>query len=488
MVSCTLEDGEVHQNTTYTSNFIVCKGVLENSVLTFSDVHEGWNDVGTAVYNTMIANDGLIPALVISTGDFNNSYLTGNPWDIVDGELVANDNYDQYYLKEVDKIIGQINMQLAGIDTVWVSGNHDNGYAAGYTNWNYDIDLGMVIDDYVNLEENISGTGIIFDSRSAAYAENADSSTAVDGTIVIGVNFEDSMGGGNGTTGGRYSGSCDYGDGTEEHDSVYKHLVTALDSIAADYHGEIVIISSHAGLHVLGLDPSSIDAGVSSAWGGNGDYNITNSAAVVKLVNSYAEKYGMDIMWLMGHDHSKGEDPFIKVPGDTIISAVSFDDRTYEEIPLKFTYGHSCYVGHSAAGLSAEKNKYSLITWDDETIDRGVQFVKDGSADSALSVNIDRGYAPVTVTIEDGFNIAKVDNCRPGLYARVAFSVERNGETGLFIMQCGIDEHGLIDIPTFNVPGLTVKGIGVAIVGSLDDLGAAEFHPVDGAFDLAFIA
>lgn len=358
-VACTagcLVNGSWQRSESFTVNFIVCRGVLENAVLTFSDVHQDWDHVGMAVENTMLAHDGKIPALVIATGDWNNLYLTGN----------VEENRETCMRQGIERIA----LQLGGIDTVWVSGNHDNGYAAGFTNMNVASDLGIVPADYANEEAGVSGTGILFDSRSEGWRENADSSREANGLIVIGVNFEDVLAARSGEANGKYDKpSCDYGDGTEESDSVYKHLKTALDSVAADYHGELVVISTHAGLHVLGVDSASNSSHVFE----DPDYCITNSATVVRLVNSYAEEYGMPIVWLFGHDHSKGEEEFVKLPGDTLVSTGNFDEQTSEELTLQFVYGHAGYITDNQK--MSGHSRYSLLTWDENSLSRTVSVI-----------------------------------------------------------------------------------------------------------------
>ncbi len=378
-----------------TVNVVLANGVQPNSLITFSDVHESWTDVGTAVKQTIIAT-GKVPALVIATGDFNNDRIPGNKSDYITGC--------------VNEVINRVSLQLAGIDTVWVSGNHDNGFATQYTNFNLNADLGINLDDYASgpvsgtpvegLEGTgtVSGTGIIFDTRSAGYAANADSSQAIDqGLVVIGLNYED----------GDAFDKNNYGDGTEEEDSVYKHIEQALENIAANYNGELVVISSHAGLHAVGIDADSAKS-ASKLSGGN-EYSITNSAAVVKLVNKYADTYGMDIMWFFGHDHSKKEEEFIKLPGATITSmGGTYGEDYVEELELSFTYAHSGYVGSGAS--SAKGNNYTYLTWDGDEIIREERSVKTSDTITA------RSY------------LAEGENHAAGYDGTLSFKLERDGE------------------------------------------------------------
>lgn len=336
--SCTLE-GEVHETSSYTTNFIICSGVCENSVLTFSDVHEKWDAVGQAVADTIRDENGRIPALVIATGDYNNGHIAGY--------------HDEFIQKCIDEIIDRIALQLGGIDTVWVSGNHDNGYAAAFTNANRQADLGLDETNYYDVEGGISGTGIIYDSCNL---------------IVIGVNYEDlgSLGAYEGSENGRPTDSSklDYGNADGPANTVYAHLDTALAKVVENYRGEIVIISTHAGLHALGIDSASAASAVREDNGG--EYSITNSAAVVSLVNHYAAQYNMNIVWLFGHDHSRGEKEFFKLPGDTITATVDSTAKTYEDITLQFSYAHAGYITSAINGHQV----YSLLKYDDQSIVR----------------------------------------------------------------------------------------------------------------------
>ena len=57
-----------------------------------------------------------------------------------------------------------------------------------------------------------------------------------------------------------------------------------------------------------------------------------------------------------------------------------------------------------------------------------------------------------------------------GLYARVAIVIDINGVSGLFVVQPTINDDGTIVIPSITMPGLTVKGVSVALVPTLADI------------------
>ncbi len=349
---CTVS-GTTHTTDSYTTNFIVCKGVMENAVFTFSDLHENWDNVGQAIQNTIVTQKGMIPALVVATGDYNNNYCAGYS--------------DAFINKCIETMIKRTALQLGGIDTVWVSGNHDNGYATGFTNANKEADLGLDEANYYDVAGGMSGTGIIYDSRIAPSAET---SLANKGLIVIGINYEDigSQGAYSDVEAGQGRPNdktkLDYGTADSPDNTVYKYLEKALKKTAENYNGELIIISTHAGIHAVGEDPDSVAAGVHTV--DTGEYSIRNSAAVVKLVNSYVDQYGMNIMWLFGHDHSRGEMEFYKVPGDTVYATVTPEAGGYEQIKLGFSYGHAGYITKNINGNQV----YSMLTYDSSSVKR----------------------------------------------------------------------------------------------------------------------
>ena len=75
----------------------------------------------------------------------------------------------------------------------------------------------------------------------------------------------------------------------------------------------------------------------------------------------------MDILFLFGHNHSKGEAEFFLARGDTLVSAISYEERSMAGAPLSFFYGHSSYLSEM---IGSAGSHYSLITWDDSSIYR----------------------------------------------------------------------------------------------------------------------
>ena len=81
-----------------------------------------------------------------------------------------------------------------------------------------------------------------------------------------------------------------------------------------------------------------------NSWIGENAYNIDRSYELAALINSYAKRYGMDIMYLFGHDHSRSETELVLTEGDELISTVSYADRSTGAQKLHFTYAHSGYL------------------------------------------------------------------------------------------------------------------------------------------------
>ena len=376
-----MDGEEKHSVDSYTNNLVVTKGFEKNSLMTFSDLHEKWDNIGTALNDLMNENEGQLPSLVVATGDYNSSYVAGFQSDYIE--------------RCIDTMINRIKLQLGNIDTVWVSGNHDNGYATGFTNANKQADLGMVDEDYYDLDSNISGTGIIFDTRSDAYQQNADSSKSIeDGLIVIGVNYEDLGSTGaylNSTNGRPDSAKLTYGD-EDSSGTVFEHLKNALDSIASNYNGELVLVSTHAGLHALGVDEDSKSAGARREWIGNDNYSIRQSDQVVELLNRYVEDLNMDLLFMFGHDHTQGETEFVKLKDDTITATVEPQTRSQEgetkDMELEFSYASAGYITGS---LNGHKH-YSYLTWNKETIERELRTVSEEGKVNDLSFVVSRIY------------------------------------------------------------------------------------------------
>ena len=323
---------ETYTNTSATVNFIVCKGIRNNTALTFSDVHEGFDSIGTAISNIM-GDEGLIPALIICTGDWANGHYSGAEKD------------SEGYNTTLNVFISRLAGQAGGISTVYVSGNHDSGEAA----------ITATKDANLGVAEDYNGVGVIYDS--SVDNGNAGTSANDEGLIVFGINYENLEG----------------TDGTD-YDNIYDQLESFLKDLRDDYAGQLVVISAHAGLHQL------------DDWGGEAAYNINNANKIVNLLNEYA-KTGMNITYLFGHDHSKGESEFCLKPGEEITSVISYTDKTTENIPLYFTYGHAGYL---LQGTGSGAQRYSLLSWDvaQDTYGRDMYSVTDGTKVDDLSYEI----------------------------------------------------------------------------------------------------
>ena len=76
---------------------------------------------------------------------------------------------------------------------------------------------------------------------------------------------------------------------------------------------------------------------------------------------------------------------------------------------------------------------------------------------------------PAVELNEDG-RMAQASGSFEGMYARVALILDNNGQSGLYVTQAVINEDGKIVIPAFQVPGLQVKGVNVALVPTIDDI------------------
>ena len=297
--------------------FVIAKGVVPDSVLTFSDIHEEYSLIPDAVEAVIENTGGYIPSLIICTGD-----LVNGPTAYTDVML------DKYYPRIV--------AELGGLDTVFVSGNHDPGEAA--SSMSSAAGLGAA-------EKLPAAGGIIFNGSSAAVFANGKNSRAASGVKVYGLNYEAAV-----------SGETD----EISYENAISDIEAFLSSAASDYHGELLIISAHSGLHVIGMQPESVDKNGDNVreWYGSESYNVDGSDKLAALLDRYAEEYDMDILYLFGHDHSRGETEMFITDGDTLISTSNFADKTFTSQPLRFTYAHSGYL---STVIGCADSRFSFI-------------------------------------------------------------------------------------------------------------------------------
>ncbi len=258
----------------WTANLIVCRGIQEGCVLAFSDLHESWDNLGKALDHTLETNDGYLPACVIASGDFANDKYTG------DGqELPA---------AFTEKILNRVRLQLAGLNTFWVAGNHDNLQAVAAANAGF---------------------------------------TPPDGFVLLELDYEKTAAGG---------------------EAFREELQTELEEICVSNQNAWVILSAHTGLHTIGVDPDSAASGI-RAWSGGAGYNLPESSEIIKILNDYAAK-GLNLIYLFGHNHTQKEAEFLKSPGQIIVSTEDAALGTCKTNTIQFYYGHAGYLTHTKNG------------------------------------------------------------------------------------------------------------------------------------------
>lgn len=302
--------------------FIIAKGVVPESVMTFSDVHEEYGLITDSIGQVMQQTGGYLPALVICTGD------------LVNGPTVERD-------RELNRYFPQIVSHLGGLDAVYVGGNHDSGEAASI----------MSVRAGLGAEKNLPAAGgVIFRGESEA-VRNARSSRDAKSIITYGINYEGVV---------KETGGAPH----YTYESVIPAVERFLQETAAQYHGELVIISAHAGLHVVGqqtdrLADSKYDPLYS--WTGANMYNVDMSYELAETINRYAEQYNMDIMYIYGHNHSRGETEMFLTDGDTLICPRRYADRSAQNLTLHFTYAHAGYLDTT---IGSAYKKFSFIVRD----------------------------------------------------------------------------------------------------------------------------
>ncbi|MCR5203201.1 MAG: metallophosphoesterase, partial [Lachnospiraceae bacterium] len=328
-------------------NFVVANGVVSNSVMSFADIHEEYEKIGLAIEDFMNKNDGKIPALIMCTGDFVNGATSSTR-------------------RMEDLIYPIINAELGGIDTVYVSGNHETAECSVLESKR--ANLGAT-------DELDSGAGVIFDSASEAVSTNGLNSKNTDGLTVFAINYfalekKDSE-----------------GNITYNYDMILPQLEKFLEEKKENYKGEPIFISAHAGLHVLGMQSESKNTKGEqlSDFAGNNEYNVTKSDEVVTLLNKYATDYKMDIIYLFGHNHSKSEVEFFLKAGDSITSTVDYSAKSVKTQTINFSYGHAGYLSSS---IGSANDHYIVFTWDENTIKKQLIHLNDSSAEGCIEEDI----------------------------------------------------------------------------------------------------
>ena len=304
-VTCSIsgwKDSIRYGETSPESSFIVASGVLENSFLTFSDVHMEFSSIADAVQEIMNANDGKIPSLVICTGDWGNGSTAS-------------------YETTKNSLLPTIKAELGGLDTVYVAGNHENGLAAAEET--LAADLGAD-------ESVLRCYGELFNSNAAR-----NNSALARSLSVYGISY-DALG-----------KECSY-------DAVTEDITEYLAEIAENDPHTLVVISAHAGLHQL------------NDWAGGSHYNIAGSDRLCRAINEAVDQYGLDVLFLFGHDHSRNETEFFLNRNETI-SAVKIPEEEAVETKLHFSYGHAGYL---TSEIGTGTRHYSLFSWNEETITR----------------------------------------------------------------------------------------------------------------------
>lgn len=130
------------------------------------------------------------------------------------------------------------------------------------------------------------------------------------------------------------------------------------------------------------------------------------------------------------------------------------------------------WVNGSLAGGSSLKVRVGDGSYD-------IVAYRDGKVIETQTVSVDTGSTEriVSIAFTDSSH-AVVTGDYEGLYVRIALVLENNGESGLYIAPGSIGKNGVIDIPVFDVPGLTVVQTCVALVENLSDVTARHMNPV----------
>ena len=285
--------------------FVIAKGVVPDSILTFSDVHEEYGLITNAIETVIAKTGGYIPSLIICTGD------------LVNGPTVEKE-------RELNRYFPQILSHLGGLDTVFVAGNHDSAEAASIMS----DAAGLHTDRALN-----TNGGMLFDGASEAVWLNGTNSRSAPGIITYGIHYDAAI--------RKRADGILY-----TYEDTVRDMNRFLQETAEHYHGELVVISAHSGLHVIGKQPESVNYihAPLTPWLGENMYNVDCSYELAQTINRYAEQYDMNILYLFGHDHSRSETELFLTDGDRLIAPKHYADRSSGTLTLHFTYAHAGYL------------------------------------------------------------------------------------------------------------------------------------------------
>ena len=110
----------------------------------------------------------------------------------------------------------------------------------------------------------------------------------------------------------------------------------------------------------------------------------------------------------------------------------------------------------------------ALICDQSVTVTAGDTVIPGGSP-SPTPIPLPTAAPKLGVSISRDRKSARVTGDWSGLYARVALSFDLNGQSGLVVQQAEIRDNGRIDIPSLPLPGVTLTGVNVALVPTLED-------------------
>lgn len=352
-VYCVIEahdrDGVHYCENSAEASFVICKGVQPDSFMTFSDVHEEYHLIGKAIASVIKKTDGYIPSLIICTGD------------LVNGPTAETD-------RELKRYFPQIISRLGGLDAVFVAGNHDSSEAASV----------MSAAAALGARKDLPAAGgVIFDGESDAVQQHGRNSRAAKGILTYGINFD--------------AVRKDTAFGTVyTYENVIGEVDSFLKKAAESYHGELIVISAHSGLHLIGMQPESVnyyDAQLME-WTGGNHYNLDMSFELAHIINRYAEEYDMDILFLFGHNHSRGEEEMLLTEGSRLISPKCCSEQRFDAQTLHFTYANAGYLSTVIGSASA---RFSFISREGDHLSYDLLSASGGSIRHA-DINIRHPY------------------------------------------------------------------------------------------------
>ena len=222
----------------------------------------------------------------------------------------------------------------------------------------------------------------------------------------------------------------------------------SVDSIGDDafaYNYDLTVVTLGRGLETIG----------EAAFSGCGLRSLTIPDSVV-FIGDYAFYNNADLSSVT-----------IGSNVQTIGDGAFLNDPNLKSVTIPY---HITAIGSQAFGYTYDPGSETYIPTDGFTITGYPDSAAEDYAKENDLLFVSAAAQALAVTFSADVASAKVTGAWSGLYARVALVLDNGGVSGLYVTQAMINTDGTVLVPSFMVPGLTVKGVNVSLVPTLADI------------------